>query len=173
MVAAAAAQAEEEEGDGSEDAGDGKANAAARLPTGNRAFLSFYAALLCDVVALSPRAADPGPQGLAATLLPWLAQGLAAETASADYRAATLMVVTALAARCALGSEFLAGELFLGFGFPFIPRRLFFVWTRQRGGGGSGASRPSLFFECVCERARAPWKKPFFFVPATDALSSV
>jgi U3 small nucleolar RNA-associated protein 10 len=101
----AAAQAEEEEEAG--------ADAAAREPAGSRAFLSFYAALLCDVVALSPKAADPGPQGLAALLLPFLADGMAPAAASAEYRAATLMVVTALAGRCALGGEFLAGEYFL------------------------------------------------------------
>lgn len=129
LAAAAAEEQEEEE------------EASSRLPTGNRAFLSFYAALMCDVIALSPRAADPGPQGLAAVLLPSLAQGLSAETASADFRAATLMVVTALAARCALGSEFLAGERW---GVRFCR----FIFSSQQ------AAR-----SCVL---RAPWMNAFF-----------
>jgi U3 small nucleolar RNA-associated protein 10 len=132
--AAAAAQAQADDGD------DAKA---ARQPAGSRAFLSFYAALLCDVIALSPKAADPGPNGLAALLLPYLADGMSASSASADYRAATLMAVTSLAGRCALGGEFLAGESFC-----------------------CCSLAPRFFF-----RARAPWMNTFFI--AGDGIFSL
>jgi hypothetical protein len=66
--------------------------------------MPFYAAITCEVVAATRVVNEP----LLATLLPYLAAGLAID-AMADYRAATYMVVAQLAARAAISEELVTG----------------------------------------------------------------
>ncbi|KAF6260625.1 hypothetical protein COO60DRAFT_874799 [Scenedesmus sp. NREL 46B-D3] len=71
----------------------------------SKTYLSFYAVLLCEVLAASPHVTE----ALLTTLLPFLAAGLK-ETVVKDYRAATLMVLTQLLSRAQLSTDFLAGH---------------------------------------------------------------
>jgi hypothetical protein len=75
----------------------------------SKTFLSFYAVLLCEVLAASPQVTE----ALLACLLPFLVAGLK-EGAARDYRAATLMVLTQLLSRAQLSKDFLAGEGWFG-----------------------------------------------------------
>lgn len=70
-----------------------------------KAFLSFYAATLCEMVA----GAKLVDEQLLSRLLPYISAGLEAGACS-DYRAATLMVVAELAGRAKLGKDFVKGE---------------------------------------------------------------
>lgn len=71
----------------------------------SKTFLSFYAVLLCEVLAASPRVTED----LLTLLLPFLAAGLKGD-ASREYTSATLMVLTQLLTRAQLSQEFLQGE---------------------------------------------------------------
>ncbi|KAG2446493.1 hypothetical protein HYH02_008484 [Chlamydomonas schloesseri] len=81
--------------------GGGAADAAALAGFASRTFLSFYAVLLCEVLAVLPVV---GEEALA-TLLPHLLGGLG-PGAVQDYRAATLMAVAELCSRATLGRDF-------------------------------------------------------------------
>jgi U3 small nucleolar RNA-associated protein 10 len=72
----------------------------------SRTFLSTYAVTVCEVLmAASPEV----PEQLLRQLVPFLVAGLR-RSASLDYRAATLMIVTQLCSVAQLGPEVLAGE---------------------------------------------------------------
>jgi U3 small nucleolar RNA-associated protein 10 len=71
----------------------------------SKTFLSFYAVLLCEVLAASPQVTE----ALLSCLLPFLVAGLR-QGAARDYRAATLMVLTQLLSKAQLSKDFLAGE---------------------------------------------------------------
>eukprot|EP00775_Hariotina_reticulata_P011838 gene11838-11982_t len=68
----------------------------------SRTYLSFYAVLLCEVLMAVPQVTED----LLALLLPFLVSGLQ-ESATRDYRAATLMVLTQLLSRASLSKDFL------------------------------------------------------------------
>ncbi|KAG2433890.1 hypothetical protein HXX76_008243 [Chlamydomonas incerta] len=90
-------------GGGAAAATDAAATAAGGALAGfaSRTFLSFYAVLLCEVLAVLPAV---GEEALA-TLLPHLLAGLG-PGAVQDYRAATLMAVAELCSRATLGRDF-------------------------------------------------------------------
>ncbi|GFR47970.1 hypothetical protein Agub_g9794, partial [Astrephomene gubernaculifera] len=67
----------------------------------SRTFLSFYAVLLCEVLAAMPSVGEE----ILAALLPHLLEGLG-RGAAQDYRAATLMVIAELCSRATLGRDF-------------------------------------------------------------------
>lgn len=71
----------------------------------SRTYLSFYAVVLCEVLAVLR---SVGEEALA-TLLPHLLAGLG-PGAVQDYRAATLMAVAELCSRATLGRDFVKGE---------------------------------------------------------------
>lgn len=71
----------------------------------SKTYLSFYAVLLCEVFTAAPRITED----LLTVLLPFLAAGLKS-TATKDYRAATLMVLTQLLCKAQLGRDFLSGK---------------------------------------------------------------
>jgi hypothetical protein len=70
----------------------------------SKTFLSFYAVLLCEVLAAVPRVSED----LLTLLLPALAAGLGAGAAK-EYRGATCMVLAQLLRRAQLAHDFLAG----------------------------------------------------------------
>ncbi|GIL74166.1 hypothetical protein Vretimale_4805 [Volvox reticuliferus] len=70
------------------------------LQVHSRTFLSFYAVLLCEVLAILPEVGED----LLAALLPTLLEGLGKGVAQ-DYRAATLMVLAELFSRATLGRD--------------------------------------------------------------------
>ncbi|KXZ53244.1 hypothetical protein GPECTOR_7g1138 [Gonium pectorale] len=67
----------------------------------NRTFLSFYAVLLCEVLAVTPELKED----FLSALLPHLLDGLG-RSAGQDYRAATMMAVAELCSRTNLAREF-------------------------------------------------------------------
>lgn len=72
----------------------------------SRTFLSTYAVTVCEVLmAASPEV----PEQLLRQLVPFLVAGLR-RSASLDYRAATLMIVTQLCSVAQLGPEVLTGR---------------------------------------------------------------
>lgn len=71
----------------------------------SKTYLSFYAVLLCEVFTAAPQVTEE----LLTVLLPYLVAGLR-DTATRDYRAATLMVLTQLLSRAQLGRDFLTGK---------------------------------------------------------------
>lgn len=71
----------------------------------SKTYLSFYAVLLCEVLAALPRVTEDA----LTLLLPFLAAGLKAD-ASKEYTSATLMVLTQLLTRAQLSEDFLKGE---------------------------------------------------------------
>ncbi|KAG2486505.1 hypothetical protein HYH03_014807 [Edaphochlamys debaryana] len=72
------------------------------LRPSSRTFLSFYAVLLCEVLAILPSVSEE----FLAAVLPHLLEGLGAGAAQ-DYRAATLMAVAELCSRATLGRDFI------------------------------------------------------------------
>lgn len=70
----------------------------------SRTFLSFYAVLLCETLQAVPVV----DEDLTALLLPHLLAGIGG-AASADLRAATLMVLAQLGAKATLSDAFLSG----------------------------------------------------------------
>lgn len=68
-------------------------------------FLSFYAVLLCEVLAMTPKV----DEDILTALLPHLLEGLS-KSAIQDYRSATLMVLAELFSRATLGKSFIKGE---------------------------------------------------------------
>ncbi|GLC34752.1 hypothetical protein PLESTB_001159600 [Pleodorina starrii] len=68
----------------------------------SRTYLSFYAVLLCEVLAVLPVVNED----FLAALLPFLIEGLG-RGAAQDYRAATLMAVAELFSRATLGKDFI------------------------------------------------------------------
>lgn len=70
----------------------------------SKTYLSFYAVLLCEVLAACPQVTEQ----LLTGLLPFLVAGLK-DSAARDYRAATLMVLTQLLSKAQLSKDFLAG----------------------------------------------------------------
>lgn len=71
--------------------------------SGGRTFLSFYAVLLCKVVASAERADEE----LIELLLPFLTEGLETSSSS-DYSSATLMILAELCGRVTLSKDFLS-----------------------------------------------------------------
>lgn len=71
----------------------------------SKTYLSFYAVLLCEVLAALPRVTED----VLTLLLPFLAAGLKGD-ASKEYTSATLMVLTQLLTRAQLSEDFLKGE---------------------------------------------------------------
>jgi hypothetical protein len=71
----------------------------------SKTYLSFYAVLLCEVMAAVPRVTED----MLSLLLPYLVAGLKGD-ASKEYTSATLMVLTQLLARAQLANAFLQGE---------------------------------------------------------------
>ena len=77
-----------------------------------RTYLSFYAVSICEVVAVAAGAQVRGggvSEELLEQLLPNIVDGLGA-SASADFRAATLMLLAELSSRTPLGEDFLSGN---------------------------------------------------------------
>jgi hypothetical protein len=70
----------------------------------SKTYLSFYAVLLCEVMAALPRVTED----VLTLLLPFLAAGLKGD-ASKEYTSATLMVLTQLLTRAQLSEDFLKG----------------------------------------------------------------
>eukprot|EP00879_Flechtneria_rotunda_P027885 GHRR01029928.1.p2 GENE.GHRR01029928.1~~GHRR01029928.1.p2 ORF type:complete len:103 (+),score=34.43 GHRR01029928.1:227-535(+) len=70
----------------------------------SKTFLSFYAVLLSEVLMAYPQITED----LLTLLLPFLVAGMK-ESATKDYRAATLMILTQLLSRAQLSKEFLSG----------------------------------------------------------------
>jgi hypothetical protein len=70
----------------------------------SKTYLSFYAVLLCEVMAALPRVTED----VLTLLLPFLAAGLKGD-ASKEYTSATLMVLTQLLTRAQLSQDFLKG----------------------------------------------------------------
>lgn len=71
----------------------------------SKTYLSFYAVLLCEIMAALPRVTED----LLTLLLPFLAAGLKGD-ASKEFTSATLMVLTQLLTRAQLSQDFLKGE---------------------------------------------------------------
>lgn len=97
----------------------------------SKTYLSFYAVLLCEVMAALPRVTED----VLTLLLPFLAAGLKGD-ASKEYTSATLMVLTQLLTRAQLSQDFLKGEqqfhtslglLWEGF-FAFVMSGVDYVW---------------------------------------------
>ncbi|GIL54419.1 hypothetical protein Vafri_9956 [Volvox africanus] len=80
--------------------GSAAAPGASLLQLHSRTFLSFYAVLLCEVLAILPEVRED----LLAALLPSLLEGLG-KGAAQDYRAATMMVLAELFSRATLGRD--------------------------------------------------------------------
>ncbi|GLI61497.1 hypothetical protein VaNZ11_003825, partial [Volvox africanus] len=80
--------------------GSADASGASHLRLHSRTFLSFYAVLLCEVLAILPEVGED----LLAALLPSLLEGLG-KGAAQDYRAATMMVLAELFSRATLGRD--------------------------------------------------------------------
>ncbi|EFJ42549.1 hypothetical protein VOLCADRAFT_107183 [Volvox carteri f. nagariensis] len=74
---------------------------ASALRTHSRTYLSFYAVLLCEVLALLPEVVED----FLAAILPYLLEGIG-KGAAQEYRAATLMAVAELFSRATLGRDF-------------------------------------------------------------------
>lgn len=70
----------------------------------SKTYLSFYAVLLCEIMAALPRVTED----LLTLLLPFLAAGLKGD-ASKEFTSATLMVLTQLLTRAQLSQDFLKG----------------------------------------------------------------
>lgn len=70
----------------------------------SKTYLSFYAVLVCEVMAALPRVTED----ILTLLLPFLAAGLKGD-ASKEYTSATLMVLTQLLTRAQLSQDFLKG----------------------------------------------------------------
>lgn len=78
----------------------------------SRTYLSFYAVSMCELIASTTKVSEE----LLERLLPYIVEGLA-ETASTDYRAATLMLLAELSTRSPLSQGFLSGQC----AFAFLP----------------------------------------------------
>lgn len=73
---------------------------------GSATVLSFYAVVVCEVIAAAPRV----DSALVQSLLPYLVHGLApAKKMSLEYKAASLMMLTQLSSYVTLVPSFMSG----------------------------------------------------------------
>lgn len=126
----------------------------------SKTYLSFYAVLLCEVIAAVPRVTED----MLSLLLPYLVAGLKGD-ASKEYTSATLMVLTQLLARAQLANAFLQGE----------QRVVCFNWSAQQEGIAQVVQAGKLVIRfAVCAACRLTQACCFSAaVPGPDGMSQV